>query len=209
LRRRGAAEAQSDFMSELGALYLVALFAIYMLLSIAFGSYFQPILIMSAIPFAYMGALYGHALIGIKIGLFSYFGIGAAAGVVINDNLVLIDYVNRLRAQGAGAVEALVQAGTGRFRPIVLTSITTFVGLLPVMFETSIDAQFLKGTIVAMAFGIFFAAFVTLLFVPAMYVVGVDISRFYRWAWTGQKQPALGKGASSENSASQSLLQKS
>lgn len=199
LIQRGDAEEQADFMGEFLALYAVALFAMYMLLAIAFSSYWQPALIMTAIPFGYMGAAFGHFLFGLDFALFSFFGVGAAAGVVINDNLVLIDYVNRLRKDGEGAFAALVKAGVGRFRPIMLTSVTTFIGLLPIMFEQSTDAQFLKPTIVALAFGVFFATFVTLIFVPAMYAVGADIARFYRWAWTGQKQPALGHGESEKS----------
>jgi multidrug efflux pump subunit AcrB len=194
LAARGDAEAQAEFMSEFLSLYAVAFFAMYMVLAIAFGSYWQPVLVMSAIPFGFMGAAFGHFLFGLDFALFSFFGVGAAAGVVINDNLVLIDYVNRLRAQGEGAFSALVKAGVGRFRPILLTSVTTFVGLLPIMFERSTDAQFLMPTVVALAWGVFFAMFVTLLFVPAMYAVGADIARFYRWAWTGEKQPRVGHG---------------
>lgn len=199
LVRRGEAQQQDEFNQEITSLYLIALFAIYMVLAIAFASYSQPLLIMTAIPFGFMGALFGHYLLGVELGLFSIFGIGAAAGVVINDNLVLIDYVNRLRKEGAGAYEALVRAGTGRFRPIVLTSVTTFVGLVPIMLEQSVDAQFLKPMVVAMAFGIFFASFVTLLFVPAMYLLGADFSRFMRGLWTGDKQPKVGEGASLEH----------
>lgn len=195
---RGDGEKQADFVKEFNVLYSIALFSIYMLLAIAFSSYWQPALIMTAIPFGYMGGAFGHFFFGLDFTLFSFFGVGAAAGVVINDNLVLIDYVNRLRASGAGAFEALVRAGVGRFRPIILTSFTTFIGLLPIMFEQSTDAEFLKPTIVALAFGVFFATFVTLIFVPAMYAVGADIARFYRWAWTGQKQPDIGTGASAE-----------
>ena len=154
---------------------------------------------MTAIPFGFMGAMFGHFLFGIDFALFSFFGVGAAAGVVVNDNLVLIDYVNRLRANGEGALAALVKAGVGRFRPIMLTSFTTFIGLLPIMFETSTDAQFLKPTVVALAFGVFFATAVTLIFVPSMYAVGADIARFYRWAWTGEKQASIGEGASKDS----------
>ena len=93
-----------------------------------------------------------------------------------------------------GAFGALVKAGVGRFRPIMLTSFTTFIGLLPIMFERSTDAQFLKPTIVSLAFGVAFATAVTLIFVPAMYAVGADIARFYRWAWTGVRQPRVGHG---------------
>jgi len=199
LVQRGQAQQQEEFNQELGTLYNIAIFAIYMLLAIAFASYAQPILIMSAIPFGLMGALFGHFFLNVELGLFSIFGIGAAAGVVINDNLVLIDYVNRLRREGAGAMEALIRAGTGRFRPIVLTSVTTFIGLIPIMLEQSVDAQFLKPTIVSMAFGIFFAAFVTLLFVPCMYLLGADMGRFMKGLWTGEAQPKVGEGASTEH----------
>lgn len=196
LAERGGRQQQSEFFGQVTKLYLIALFCMYMLLAIAFGSYFQPILIMSAIPFAYMGAVYGHAIWGVPFAMFSVFGVAAAAGVVINDNLVLIDYVNRLRAEGAGAFAALVEAGVVRFRPIILTSVTTFVGLVPILFEGSINAQFLKPMVVSLAFGVLLALFVTLIFVPALYAVGADIARFYRWAWTGEEQVQIGKGAS-------------
>lgn len=199
LAQRGDAEEQAEFMAEFLSLYAVALFAMYMLLAIAFSSYWEPLLIMSAIPFGFMGAAFGHFILGLDFALFSFFGVGAAAGVVVNDNLVMIDYVNRLRSEGQGAMSALVNAGVGRFRPIILTSVTTFFGLMPIMFERSTDAQFLMPTVVALAWGVFFALFVTLFFVPSMYAVGVDIVRFYRWAWTGEKQPALGEGASQDS----------
>jgi multidrug efflux pump subunit AcrB len=195
---RGDAEEQAEFLGEIGSLYIAAIIAMYMLIAIAFGSYWQPLLIMSAIPFGFMGAMFGHFLLGLDFALFSFFGVGAAAGVVINDNLVLIDYVNRLRSGGMGAVAALVKASVERFRPILLTSLTTFLGLLPIMFERSTDAQFLMPTVVALAWGVFFALFVTLFFVPAMYAVGADIARFYRWAWTGVRQPEVGRGASAD-----------
>lgn len=196
LAQRGDQEEQAEFMQEFISLYLIALVAMYMLIAIGFGSYWQPLLIMTAIPFGFMGAAFGHFLFGLDFALFSFFGVGAAAGVVVNDNLVLIDTVNRLRAQGEGALSALVKAGVSRFRPIILTSLTTFLGLLPLMFARSTDAQFLMPTVVALAWGTFFALFVTLFFVPSMYVIGVDIARFYRWAWTGDKQPEFGQGAS-------------
>lgn len=196
LAERGDAEAQAEFFTQFLLLNVMALVAMYMLLAIAFNSYWQPVLVMTAIPFGFMGAAFGHFIFNIEFAMFSFFGIGAASGVVINDNLVLIDYVNRLRRQGAGALSALVTAGVGRFRPILLTSVTTFIGLLPIMFERSTDAQFLMPIVVSLAFGVFFAMFVTLFFVPAMYAVGADIGRFYRWAWTGEKQPRIGEGAS-------------
>lgn len=205
LAQRGDAEGQAEFLGDIGWMYIAVLIAVYMLISIAFGSVFQPLLIMSAIPFGFMGAMFGHFLLGLDFGIFSFFGVGAAAGVVINDNLVLIDYVNRLRAQGMGAVAALTKASVNRFRPILLTSVTTFFGLMPIMFERSTDAQFLMPTVVALAWGVFFALFVTLFFVPAMYAVGADISRFYRWAWTGEKQPEVGHGKSLEQDFAETI----
>ncbi|MBB4659223.1 efflux RND transporter permease subunit [Parvularcula dongshanensis] len=198
LAERGARQDQNEFFGQVFVLYAIALFCMYMLLAIAFGSYFQPILIMSAIPFGFMGAVFGHLLWGIPFAMFSVFGVAAAGGVVVNDNLVLIDYVNRLRQEGAGAFAALVEAGVVRFRPIILTSVTTFVGLIPILFESSVNAQFLKPMVVALAFGVFFALFVTLIFVPALYAVGADIARFYRALWTGEPQPSIGEGASRE-----------
>lgn len=198
LAERGDAEGQKEFVQDIMLLFLSAMIAMYMLIAIAFGSYWQPMLIMSAIPFGFMGAMFGHFLLGLDFGIFSFFGVGTAAGVVINDNLVLIDYVNELRKRGMGAVAALAKASTERFRPILLTSVTTFFGLAPMMLSRSTDAQFLMPTVVALAWGIFFALFVTLLFVPAMYCIGADIARFYRWAWTGVKQPPVGFGKSAE-----------
>ena len=191
---RGEAEEEAEFLRDFAMKYLLALGAMYALLAIAFGSYWQPLLIMTAIPFGFMGAVFGHLMFDIDMALFSYFGIGAAAGVVINDNLVLVDYVNRLRAQGAGAFDALIEAGTTRFRPIILTSVTTVIGLMPILAEQSVSAQFLQPTVVSLAFGVFFAMFVTLLFVPAMYAVGVDIARGSRRLFTGKAQPAFGEG---------------
>jgi multidrug efflux pump subunit AcrB len=189
---RGDAAAQGEFVSQFLLLNTVMLFAMYVLLAIPLGSYWQPLLIMGAIPFGYMGAAFGHFLFGIEFALFSFFGVAAAAGVVVNDNIVLLDRINRLRAQGESAVDALIHSGVGRFRPIFLTSVTTFAGLFPIMFERSVDAEFLKPTVIALTMGVVFALFVTLFFVPAMYCVGLDVARFYRWAWTGERQSSIG-----------------
>jgi multidrug efflux pump subunit AcrB len=191
LSQRGDSEEMGSFIGDFMMLNAAMLFAMYMLLAIPLNSYWQPMLIMAAIPFGYMGAAFGHFLSGLDFALFSFFGVATAAGVVVNDNIVLLDAVNRLRAQGVGAVEALTQAAVGRFRPIFLTSITTFAGLVPIMFETSVDAEFLKPMVISLTMGVAFALFVTLFFVPAMYCIGADIARFYRWAWTGEKQGSL------------------
>lgn len=189
----GQAEGEREFIAELVNLLILALGSMYILLAVAFKSYFQPLAIMVAIPFALTGAIFGHFLFGMPIALFSYFGVGAAAGVVINDNLVLLDFVNRLRANGVGAFQALVDAGVQRFRPILLTSVTTFLGIFPMMAETSTQAEFLKPMVVALGFAVVFALFLTLLLVPSMYAIGVDIARFFRGVWTGERQPRLGE----------------
>ena len=170
----GSQEAEAEFFSEITALYTVALFVIYALIAVAFRSYSLPLLIMTAMPFGFMGAVFGHLLFNEPMALFSYFGIGAAAGVVVNDNLVLIDYVRRLEREGLSSPEAIVTSAVSRFRPIFLTTVTTFVGLIPIMAEQSTSAQFLKPAVLSLAFGVFFALFVSLLLVPAMYLVGHD-----------------------------------
>jgi len=172
----GQAEGEARFVKEVLGLYLIAFFAMYAMLAVAFRSYWQPILILVAMPYAFVGAIYGHAMLNMTMAIFSYFGIAAAAGVVVNDNLVLIDYTNRLRDQGMKPLEAIVEAGVVRFRPIMLTTATTIVGLTPMMMERSIQAKFLIPIVVSLVAGVFFAFFVTLLMVPALYAIGVDIT---------------------------------
>ena len=173
--KAGQAESEEYFLNEIIALYTVALFAMYALIAVAFRSYWLPLLIMTAIPFGFMGAVYGHLLFGVSMAMFSYFGIGAATGVVVNDNLVLVDYIGRLRDEGRSASDAVEEVSVHRFRPIFLTTLTTFVGLMPIIAERSIDAEFLKPAVIALAFGVLFALFVTLLMVPALYCIGEDI----------------------------------
>lgn len=190
----GGFEQEQRFFAEINRLILIALGAMYMLLAVAFRSYSQPILLMMALPFAYCGAIFGLAISGVPMAMFAFFGIAAAAGVVINDNLVLIDYVNRRREEGAGAVQALVDAGIARFRPVLLTSVTTFVGILPLMAERSVQAQFLQPMIVSLGYAVAFAIFVSLLMVPALYAVGVEIGRVFHWTWGGKPYRQIGEG---------------
>ncbi|MFT5482790.1 MAG: multidrug efflux pump subunit AcrB [Halieaceae bacterium] len=192
----GQAESEEEFFREVGSLYLVAFFIMYALIAVAFRSYWLPLIVMTAIPFGFMGAVYGHLIFGVTMALFSYFGIGAAAGVVVNDNLVLLDYVQKLREKGMDAREAMVQAGVQRFRPILLTTVTTFVGLIPMMAEQSEQAQFLHPAVIALAFGVLFALFVSLLMVPSLYLMGDDASR----GWIGLKAK-LGMGPKVVDSA--------
>lgn len=188
----GDDQIQSTLQKELTLSILVILGLMYGLLAIAFKSYAQPLLIMVALPFALVGMIFGNIITGVPFGMFSIFGLFAAGGVAVNDNLVLIDYVNRLRAKGVGAYQAMLDACVARFRPILLTSVTTFVGITPILFETSSQAEFLKPMVVALAFGVLFDFFLTLMLVPAMYGIGVDITRFFRGLWRGVKQPGLG-----------------
>jgi multidrug efflux pump subunit AcrB len=175
----GQAEGEQRFIKEVIGLYLITFFVMYTMLAVAFRSYFQPILILVAMPYAFIGAIFGHWVLGMTMAIFSYFGIAAAAGVVVNDNLVLIDYCNRLREKGMAPRDAIIEAGVIRFRPILLTSVTTIVGLTPMMLERSIQAAFLQPIVVALAFGVFCAFFVTLLMVPSLYGIGLDISAFF------------------------------
>ena len=176
----GQQEQEEEFFNELLALYAVALFMMYALIAVAFHSYWLPLLVMTAIPFGFMGAIFGHLLFGTAMAMFSWFGIGAAAGVVVNDNLVLVDYIGRLRKQGSELHSAITEAGVNRFRPILLTTVTTFVGLIPIMAEKATNAQFLKPAVLSLAFGVLFALFVTLLMVPALYAIGGDTDRAWR-----------------------------
>jgi len=196
----GQAEGEARFIKEVMGLYLIAFFVMYAMLAIAFHSYWQPILIMIAMPYAYVGAIYGHAVLNMTMAIFSYFGIAAAAGVVVNDNLVLIDYTNRLREKGMKPLEAIVEAGVIRFRPIMLTTATTIVGLTPMMLERSIQAKFLIPIVISLVFGVFVAFFVTLLMVPALYAIGVDISNA-RNSLVGRVKRRFGRGTDKADSS--------
>ena len=146
------------------------------------------LILFAAMPFCAAGGIFGHFVVGQPMSLFSQMGIVAAAGVAVNDNLVLIDYVHRLRKKGMSAVDAIIEAGTRRFRPILLTSITTFVGLLPLMMERSIQAQWLIPIAIGLAFGVMFALFVTLFLVPALYGMGADFKRFCIYLFSGKRR---------------------
>ena len=188
----GDDDAQRTLLRELTLSTFAIFFMMYGLLAIAFKSYAQPLLIMIAIPFALVGMIFGNMVTDVPFGMMSIFGFFAASGVAVNDNLVLIDYVNRLRDRGVGAYQAMLDASVSRFRPILLTSVTTFIGITPILFETSTQAEFLKPMVVALAYGVLFDFFLTLMLVPAMYCIGVDITRFFRGLWRGEKQPGLG-----------------
>ena len=196
----GRAQGEAEFQQELMTFFLIAIGTAYFLVAVSFKSYFEPILILlAAIPFCYCGMIIGHMTMGATMSLLSILGMFAAAGVAVNDNLVLLDYVQRLRAQGMDGAQALVEAGTRRFRPILLTSLTTFVGLMPLLMEKSLQAQWLIPIGISLAFGVLFALFVTLFFVPALYGIGADIGRGMKYLIKGEPQPKFGASISPES----------
>jgi len=170
----GQQQDQRDTMSGLLKGFAIALLAIFALLAIPFGSYFQPLIVMSAIPFGIIGAIWGHMLMGYDLAILSVFGIVALTGVVVNDSLVLVDYINRAVGEHATVEEAIHRAAQARFRPVLLTSLTTFAGLTPLLLEKSLQAKFLIPMAISLAFGVLFATFITLLLVPALYRILED-----------------------------------
>jgi multidrug efflux pump subunit AcrB len=175
MRFAGAQADTNEALNTLGLYYLVGLAAIYVLLAIPFKSYFQPIIIMLAIPLGFVGALWGHVALGYGLSMISMFGIVALSGVVVNDSLVLIDAANERRRAGDNAHDAILWAGIRRLRPILLTSFTTFGGLMPLIFEQSVQARFIIPMAISLGIGIMFATFVTLLVIPAGYMILEDL----------------------------------
>ncbi|MDT3272045.1 efflux RND transporter permease subunit [Shewanella sp. SP2S2-4] len=171
--------------------FFFALFTIYALMAIPLKSYSQPLIIMSVIPFGIIGALFGHLIQGLAMSVLSLCGIVALAGVVVNDSLILVDFVNRAREQGQSVRQAAVDSGCYRFRAIILTSLTTFVGLVPIILERSLQAQIVIPMATSLAFGILFSTVVTLILVPLLYIILDDVSRsssrFFNWWWQPKK----------------------
>ncbi|NNL86700.1 MAG: efflux RND transporter permease subunit [Myxococcales bacterium] len=174
----GEQREQSDTFANFRRGFILSLIAIFALLAIPLRSYVQPLVVMSAIPFGFVGAVLGHVVTGRDLSMLSVIGILAAAGVVVNDSLVLVSFVNRRRAEGLSARESVVEAGASRFRAILLTSLTTFLGLTPIMLERSLQAQFLIPMAISLAYGVAFATAVTLLVVPAMTLAIDDVKAF-------------------------------
>jgi len=173
----GQQAEQRETMGGLVRGFALALIAIYALLAIPLRSYGQPVVIMLAIPFGLVGAIWGHLLLGLDLTILSMFGLVALTGVVVNDSLVMVDFINRHRGSREGLLYGVRQAGVARFRPILLTSLTTFAGLLPMMLEKSMQARFLIPMAVSLAFGVMFATFITLVLVPAGTMILEDLRR--------------------------------
>ena len=176
----GEQRSQRDTLDGLLNGFSIALLGIFSLLAIPLRSYVQPFLIMSLIPFGLVGAIFGHLLLGIDLTIISMYGIVALAGVVVNDSLVLVDYINRRRVEGLPLVNAIRNASRARFRAIILTSVTTFLGLTPLLLEKSIQAQFLIPMAISLAFGILFSTVIALLFLPSSYLILEDILSLWK-----------------------------
>jgi multidrug efflux pump subunit AcrB len=176
----GMSQEEKDSLADLAIAGLAAIAGIYMLLAIPLKSYSQPLIIMSVIPFGFIGALMGHIILDLSFSILSVFGLIALGGVVVNDSLILVDFVNKARQQGLSLKDATVQAGMQRFRAIVLTSATTFFGLLPIVLEKSLQAQIVIPMAISLAFGILFSTLITLVLIPSLYFVLEDFKKLFR-----------------------------
>ncbi|MEM6357594.1 MAG: efflux RND transporter permease subunit, partial [Pseudomonadota bacterium] len=173
----GDEQTRRDTLGSFEISVTLGLLLMYAALAIPFRSWVQPLIVMAAIPFGFAGAVIGHLIMGMGLSIISFFGVIALGGVVINAALVMIDYANKARLAGSGPVEAMMLAGTRRFRPILLTTLTTFGGLAPMIFETSAQARFLVPMAVSLGYGIVFATAIVLFLIPCLYIIVEDI----RW----------------------------
>lgn len=180
---------QADQQESVDSLFnglIMALMVIYAMLAIPFRSFAQPFIIMTCIPFGFVGVVAGHMIMGYSLSVMSLFGVVALSGVVVNDSLILIDFANRRKASGLPVFEAIHASGIHRFRPILLTTLTTFGGLAPMIFETSRQARFMIPMAISLGFGIVFATFITLVLVPTLYLIFEDFFAFFR---SEEKEP--------------------
>ena len=175
----GEQRMQGEFMEGLTRGFLVALFVIFVLMAIPFKSYSQPLIVMSAVPFGLVGAVFGHAILGMTMNFMSMMGMVAVAGVVVNDSLVLVHFINRIRKAGESLIHSVRDSAVMRFRPILLTSLTTAAGVTPLMLETSLQAQFLIPMAVSLASGVLFSTLITLALVPSLYLILEDIKNLF------------------------------
>jgi multidrug efflux pump subunit AcrB len=177
----GEQARQAETFGSLSLGIVVVLFAIYCMLALPLKSYVQPVLVMSVIPFGIIGAIIGHWIMGVTLTILSILGLMALVGVVINDSLILVDFINqRHRNAGENLLSAVERAGVVRFRPVMLTSLTTFFGLTPLLMDKSSSAQFLIPMAVSLAFGILFATIITLVLVPTILMIADDIARYFK-----------------------------
>ena len=177
----GQQKEMQDSMAALAEGFLIAIIFIFVLVAVPLKSYIQPLIIMSAIPFGLVGALIGHIIMGYNVSMLSMFGVVALAGVVVNDSLILVDTVNKNRAEGMNLYKAVTSAGVVRLRPILLTSLTTFGGLMPLILEKSLQARFMIPMAISLGFGIMFATIITLVLVPTLYIILADLRHSAYW----------------------------
>ncbi|WP_269617555.1 efflux RND transporter permease subunit [Zhongshania sp. BJYM1] len=174
----GESEEIGILMKSLAVGFVIALFGIYALLAVPLRSYLQPLIIMGVIPFGIIGAVVGHIVLNMSFSMMSFFGVIALSGVVVNDSLIMVDFINSAIARGERLLDAVVDSGCLRFRAILLTSLTTFFGLLPMLLESSVQAQFVIPMAVSLGFGIIFATVITLILIPCLYIVLDDFKHF-------------------------------
>lgn len=189
----GASQEQSELIGRMFVGLIAALFLIYGLLAVPLRSYVQPLVIMSVIPFGFIGAVIGHIVFDMTMSMLSVFGLIALAGVVVNDSLILVEFANRARRNEKSDEDALMVAGARRFRAIFLTTTTTFVGLLPMLFETSMQAQFVIPMALSLSFGIVSATAITLILVPCLYLVVHDIRGIKKSVVASQPESAAAR----------------
>jgi multidrug efflux pump subunit AcrB len=182
----GMAKEEEKMAVSMAVGFALALFGIYALLAIPTRSYLQPLIIMGVIPFGCIGAIVGHWITGYSMSMMSVMGIIALSGVVVNDSLILVDFANKRAGAAKDRVLAITQAGSRRFRAILLTSMTTFLGLAPMLLEQSAQAKFIVPMAISLAFGIVFATIITLLLVPCLYLILGDLDQW----WNGSKTEA-------------------
>jgi multidrug efflux pump subunit AcrB len=180
VRWEGRQEQEDESIGSLVVGFVVALAAMFVLLALEFKSYFQPLLVLTSVPFGMIGAVGGHLLMGFPLTLFSLFGLVALTGIVVNDAIVLVDFINRDIRAGKTPHDAVVEAGQRRFRPVMLTTVTTVGGLMPILLETSFQAQMLIPMATSIAFGVLFSTILVLFLVPVLYSLYTD------WCGTGE-----------------------
>jgi multidrug efflux pump subunit AcrB len=183
--QRGRQKDFADSMKSLPVGMLVASGLIYVVLAWLFASFIQPIVVMLAIPFAMIGMIWGHIIMGSSMTFLSMIGFIALAGIVVNDSLIFMEFFNERRREGLDVFDAGVATGKARFRAIMLTTITTVLGITPLMLETSFQAKFLIPMAITIAFGLMSATFIILLVLPSLLLIFDDIIHVIRVAWTG------------------------
>jgi HAE1 family hydrophobic/amphiphilic exporter-1 len=182
----GTYEESEETLASLFFDFGAAILLIYTLIAVLFHSYLKPLVIMTAIPFSLVGATLGHYWTGWNLGLMSIIGMVALAGIVVNDSIVLVDFIRRYLEEGMSVIEAVVRAGKRRLRAIILTTLTTILGLAPLMLEKSVQARFMIPMATSITWGLAFSTVLTLVLLPSLYLIHEDLRSIFRWGWTGR-----------------------